>query len=82
MARLHGIEVVVSKDVEKSEETAVDPTTTLLHQVLMILHGIGLGYGIRNISQVILLLRLAVNSQREDTILSEIHVGLTVVLLL
>lgn len=79
---LHGVEVVVLVDVEEGEETAVDPSTTLLHQVLMIFHGICLRNSIWHVTQVVLLLSLAVYAETEDTILSQVHIGLTVVLLL
>ena len=82
MARLLGIVIVIFEDVQKSEERTIDPTTTLLHQILVILHGVSLGNRIGNISQVILLLRLTVNPQGKNAILSEVHVGLAVVLLL
>lgn len=82
VARLLGIEIVIFEDVQKSEKRTIDPTTTLLHQIFVILHRVSLGNRIGNISQVILLLRLTVNSQGKNAILSEVHVGLAVVLLL
>jgi hypothetical protein len=82
MAGLHGVEVVVFVDVEEGEETAVDPSTTLLHQVLVVLHRIGFGNCIGDVSEVVLLFGLAVDAQTQNTILSQVHIGLTVVLFL
>ena len=82
MFGLHCVEVIVLVDVEESEETAVDPSTTLLHQVLVVLHGICLRYGVWHVSKVVFLLGLAVDSQTEDAILRQVHVGLTVILFL
>ena len=82
MLGFHCVEVVIFVDVEEGEETAVDPSTTLFHQVLVILHGIRLCYSIWDVSQVIFFLGLAVNTQTEDTILCQVHICLTVILLL
>ena len=81
MFRLHRVEVIVFIDVEEGEQTAVNPSATLLHQVLVVLHGICLCYCVRNVFKIIFFFSLAVNSQGEDTILSQIHVGLPIVLL-
>lgn len=80
MFGLHCVEVIVLVDVEESEETAVDPSTTLFHQVLVVLHGICLRYGIWDVSKVVFLLGLAVDAQTEDAIFSQVHIGLTVIL--
>lgn len=82
MFGLHCVEVVVLVDVEEGEETAVDPSAALFHQVLVVFHGIRLCYGIWDVSQVIFFLGLAVDTQTEDTILCQVHIRLTVILLL
>lgn len=35
-----GIEVIVFEDVEEGEKTAVDPSSTLFHEIGMCFHGI------------------------------------------
>ena len=77
----HGVEVVVSQDIEEGEERTVDPSSPLLHQILVGFHGICLGDGIWNVFQVIFLFCLAVDAQRENTILCQVHVGLSVIFL-
>lgn len=82
MLGLHSVEVVVLVDVEEGEQTAVDPSATLLHQVLVVFHGVCLCYSVWDVSQVVFLLGLAVDTQTEDTIFCQVHIGLTVILLL
>jgi hypothetical protein len=75
---LGGIEVVVLEDVEESEQGRVDPSSTLLHQIGVGLHGIRAGPSIRHVLQVELCLWLTVDTQTEDTIFSKVHVGLLI----
>lgn len=54
MLRIHHIEVVVLEHIEKGEETTVYPSSTLIHQVLVILHGVSVGDGIRDVLEQVL----------------------------
>ncbi len=40
VVRLHHVEVVVVEYVQKREQTTVDPSSTLVHQLLVVLHGV------------------------------------------
>ena len=82
MLGIHDIEIIVLQDIEKSEKTAVDPTTSLFHQILMRFHGICFCNCIWNILQVILLFCLAINTQTKNSVLCQIHISLSVVFLL
>lgn len=82
MPRLHRVEVIVLEDIEEGEERTVDPSASLLHQILVVFHWICLGDSIRYVTKVVLLLGLAVDAEGKDTILSQVHVGLPVVFLL
>ena len=79
---VHDVEVVVLEHVKKGEQTAVNPSPALLHQILVGLHGVGLGNGVGDVLEIVLLLGLAVDAQAENPVLGEIHVGLPVVLFL
>ena len=74
--------MIVFPYVKKGEHTTVDPSTSLFHQILMRLHGVSFGDSIGDILQIISFIRLTVNTQREDSVLSEVHIGLSVVFLL
>ena len=82
MVGLAWVEIVVLKDVKKGKQTAVDPSTPLLHEVLVAFHGICPCSRIRNVSQIELALGLTVDSQGEDTVFSQVHVGLLVTTLI
>lgn len=48
----------------------------------MVLHGVGVGNGVRDVLEEILGLHLAVDAQTEDAVLGQVHVGFLEVLLL
>ena len=60
MFGLHGVEVVIFPDVKEGEETAVDPSSALFHQVLVVFHGVCLCNGIGHVSKVVFLFGLAI----------------------
>lgn len=74
--------MVALPDVEEREHAAIYPPSSLLHQILVGFHGVGLSDSIWSVFQVIFLSGLAVYAETQDTILSEVHVGLFVILLL
>lgn len=78
MVGLAWVEIVVLKDVKKGKQTAVDPSTPLLHEVLVAFHGICPCSRIGNVSQIKIALGLAVDSQGEDTVFSQVHVSLLI----
>ena len=75
MVRLAGVEVVVLEDVQEGEETAVDPSPSLLHQILVALHRVCPGPSVGNVPEIELGLGLAVDPQGQDSVFSQIHVG-------
>ncbi len=78
VAGLDGVEVVVFEDVEEGEQTAVDPSAALLHQVLVALHRVRPCPCVRHVLQVVVAVGLAVDAQTENPVLREVHVGLLV----
>jgi len=49
MFGFHSIEVVVSEHIQEGEHTAIDPSSTLFHEILVSFHGVSLGDGIRHV---------------------------------
>ena len=82
MAGLHSVVVVVPEHVQKSEVGGVDPTSSLNHQLLVTLHGISVGYSVRHVLQKISSILLAIDTQTENSVFCQVHIGLSVVSLL
>lgn len=68
MLGLHDIKVIIFPDVQKGKETAINPSTTLFHQIFMIFHRIGICNSIRYISKIVLLFCLTIDSKTENSI--------------
>lgn len=79
MIWVYDIVVVISENVQKGKQTTVNPSTSLNHQIFMRFHRISISHRVRNILECIFRICLAVNSQTENTIFSQIHICLHVV---
>ena len=79
MAGLHCIVVVISEDVQEGEVAGINPSSSLDHQLFVGFHRVRVGDCIRDVLQVESSVLLAVYAQTEDSVLGQVHVGLSVV---
>jgi hypothetical protein len=70
------MEVVVSQNVQEGEQAAVDPPPPLAQQGRVLLHRVSVCDGIWNVFKSELSFLLTVNTQTQNSVLSQVHIAL------